>query len=210
MKLWAIVPVKSMKQAKSRLAGVLSDEARVALNYGLIMRTLGAIINVPEIERILIISKDHGVLRLAKKYGAMMVWEEGRPPDDLNHALQQATSVAVDCGAEAIMILPTDLPLLSGDEIRNFIANIGCPPEIIIAPDRRREGTNALILNPCGILKYQYGEKSFQAHVSQAQEKGVRISVYVSPVFQLDLDMPEDLRLLQSSGISLPLLPVCH
>lgn len=208
MKLWAIVPVKPMGQAKSRLAGVLSDDARRALSYELIKRTLEAVSDVPEIERVLIISKDHDVLRLANTYGAMMVWEKGQLPD-LNRALRQATSVAADGGAEAIMVLPTDLPLITCNEIRNFIASIRRPPEIIIAPDRRREGTNALLLNPYDILEYQYGEKSFQAHVLQAQEKEVGVSVYVSPVFQFDLDLPEDLRLLQSSEISLSLLSVC-
>lgn len=209
MKLWAIVPIKSIKQGKSRLSNTFSDSERIELNYGLVRKTLETLNEVSQIERILVVSKDCDVLSLVDKYGAMTVWEKGKEPN-LNHALQQATSFAASYGAQAVLILPTDLPLISSAEIRKLITHTGCPPEMIIAPDRKNEGTNALILNPHGTIKYEFGPNSFYSHLSQAQRKGVRISIYTSPAFQLDLDLPEDLTLLQSSGVSLPFMHLCY
>ncbi|MEJ5202222.1 MAG: 2-phospho-L-lactate guanylyltransferase, partial [Anaerolineales bacterium] len=209
MKLWAIVPIKSIKQGKSRLSDALSDSERMELNYELVRKTLGTLNEVSQIERILVVSKDHEVLSLADEYGTMTVWEKGKKPN-LNHALQQATSIAASYGAQAVLVLPTDLPLISSDEIRKLITYTGCPPEMIIAPDRKNEGTNALILNPHDIMKYEFGQNSFYSHISQAQRKGVRVSIYTSPALQLDLDLPEDLNLLQSSGLPLPFMRLCY
>ena len=209
MKLWAIVPVKSIKLGKSRLVDVLPNDARMELSRSLVKRTLETLSDVSQIDRILVVSKDDEVLRLANEYGAMAVWEEERNPD-LNRALQQATSVATCYSVEAVLVLPTDLPLISSNELKKFISCIGCPPEMIIAPDRRAEGTNALLLNPYHAFRYEFGQHSFFSHVVQAQRKGLRVSIYTSPAFQFDLDLPEDLTLLQSSGVSLPFMRLCY
>ncbi len=209
MKVWAIVPIKSLRQGKSRLREVLSDDDRMELNRKLINRTLEMLTNTSLIERILVISKDSDILRMAVKYGAMTIWEEGATPD-LNCALHQATLVATSYCAKAIMVLPTDLLLISSQEIDKLLSHIESPPEIIIAPDCKYEGTNALILNPPGILDYEFGKNSYHSHIAQAKKKGIRASIYISQAFQLDLDLPEDLALLQSSGISLPGRILCY
>ncbi len=92
MNFWAIVPVKPLRRGKSRLAWVLSEEERTALNEYLLAHTLDTLKTIPEIEHILVISRDPGALALARSHGARTVQEDGAP--HLNVALTRATIVA--------------------------------------------------------------------------------------------------------------------
>ena len=195
MSLWAIIPVKPLRRGKSRLAGVLSEDERALLNYSMLGNTLKAISLVPEIDQVLVVSRDPSALALAREHGARTVQEEGSP--ELNTALRRATLVAKAYGARGVMILPADLPLVNSKDIREFIAHSGNPPEIIIAPDRREEGTNALLVSPAGLIDYCFGNDSFRCHSQRAQKKQARLEVCRIESLSLDLDYPEDLDLLK-------------
>ena len=195
MSLWAIIPVKPLRRGKSRLAGVLSEDERALLNYTMLGNTLKAISSVPEIDQVLVVSRDPAALTLAREHGARTVQEEGSP--ELNTALRRATLVAKAYGARGVMILPADLLLVNSKDIREFIAQSGNPPEIIIAPDRREEGTNALLVSPAGLIDYCFGKDSFRCHSLRAQKKQARLKVCRIESLSLDLDFPEDLDLLK-------------
>jgi 2-phospho-L-lactate guanylyltransferase len=66
----------------------------------------------------------------------------------------------------------------------------------VIAPDRRLDGTNALLVNPAGLIEYGYGPGSFKRHSDRALEAGARLAVIQTKRLGLDLDLPEDLELL--------------
>ncbi len=195
MSLWAIVPVKPLRRGKSRLAGVLSEDERTVLNYTLLGNTLKALSAVPEVEQILVVSRDPAALAMAREFGARTVQEDGSP--ELNTALRRATAVAQVYAARGVLILPADLPLITPRDISEFINHSGKPPEIIIAPDRRQDGTNALLVSPAGLIDYNYGPGSYQRHVQQAQKSGVHVEICPLSSFSLDLDLPEDLELLK-------------
>ncbi|MCL4561145.1 MAG: 2-phospho-L-lactate guanylyltransferase [Chloroflexi bacterium] len=195
MSLWAIIPVKPLRRGKSRLAGVLSEEERTLLNYSMLGHTLKTLTAVQEIDNILVISRDPAALALAREYGAKTLLEDGSP--HLNTALRRATAVAQAYSAEGILILPADLPLLTADDVRNLIAKSDKPPLIVISPDRRGDGTNALLVMPAGALDYAFGPGSFRRHCDRAAKFGLRVVVNENPSIGLDLDLPEDLELLR-------------
>ena len=58
MTTWAIVPVKPLRRAKSRLGSVLGAEERLALSREMLNRVLEALVRVAEIERTLLVSRD--------------------------------------------------------------------------------------------------------------------------------------------------------
>jgi 2-phospho-L-lactate guanylyltransferase len=192
MGLWVIVPVKPLRRGKSRLATILSEEERTQLNISMLVNTLNAINKAPEVETILVVSRDPAALALAREHGARTVREESRP--ELNLALQRATEVARLYAAQSVLILPADLPLIKTKDISDFIKLGGYPPEVIIAPDRRLEGTNAFLTTPVGIIPYSYGSGSFCRHLGYAETNNIRVVVCKNPVFGLDLDIPEDLE----------------
>jgi 2-phospho-L-lactate guanylyltransferase len=199
MSLWAIVPVKPLKRGKSRLASVLSEDERTILNQSLLINTIKTLNEVPEIDTILVVSRDPYALALAREHKARTVLEDGSP--ELNTALRRAAMVAQAYQANEILVLPADLPLITAKDLQRFIAHSGNPPEVIIAPDRRRDGTNALYINPAGLIEFKYGEGSFKIHLELAEKAKARIEIVEDSTFGLDLDLPEDLELLRKLEI---------
>src|SRR5512133_846548 len=195
MSLWAIVPVKPLRRGKSRLAGVLSEDEREILNLSLIGHTLQVIQQVQGIEQVLVVSSDTAVLALAREQGAKTVLEDGHP--GLNTALHRATMVAQMFSAQGVLILPSDLPLLAPEDLQEMIQQASDPPVVVIAPDRRKQGTNALLIKPTGLISYQFGEDSFSKHCSQAEKFNLNLKIVISESLGLDLDFPEDLDELE-------------
>ncbi len=201
MSLWAIVPVKPLRRGKSRLAGVLTDEERTFINYTMFTKTLKALRAVPEIDHLLVVSRDTGALALARDFDAKTLQEDGRS-DNLNLALKRATVVAQLYAAQRVLVVTADLPLIEPDSIRLMIQMAADPPVVVIAPDNRRTGTNAILMSPAGLIDYQFGPDAFFRHMEQAQKYHVRVEVCESPNLGLDLDLPEDLELLrQQDGL---------
>ncbi|MBN2388606.1 MAG: 2-phospho-L-lactate guanylyltransferase [Anaerolineales bacterium] len=194
MTIWAIVPVKPLRRGKSRLAGMLSEDQRTRLNRHLLERTLTALNEVPEIDHTLVVSRDPAALALTREMGGRTVLEDGAP--QFNTALQRATIVAKAHGAHAVLILPADLPLIDPPDVRTLLGHGKKPPVVVIASDRRKDGTNALFVNPVGLFEYGYGVGSFERHCERARQAGARLEILDLPTLALDLDLPEDLEYL--------------
>jgi len=195
MTLWAIVPVKPLRRGKSRLANALSDEERVELNQSLLQHTLKTLKGLKEVEQVLVVSRDPEALTIARQQGARTVRENGQPL--LNTALTRATVVAQVYATRGVLILPADLPLISEEDVLTLIERAVNPPVIVIAPDRHRKGTNALLISPSGLINYDFGENSFEKHCELAKKAGARLEIVDLPTLGLDLDLPEDLEIVR-------------
>ncbi|MBN2550161.1 MAG: 2-phospho-L-lactate guanylyltransferase [Anaerolineales bacterium] len=194
MTLWAIVPVKPLRWGKSRLAEVLTQDERTDLNRRLLAHTLDTLTALPEIERILVISRDQAALALAREYGARTIQENGAPR--LNVALTRATIVAKNYATRGVLILPADLPLITPEDIRAMLDRARRPPVVVVAPDRHRRGTNALLVCPAGMIEYEFGAGSFKRHCQRALQAGARLEICELPSLALDMDLPEDLQMV--------------
>lgn len=194
MTLWAIVPVKPLRRGKSRLSGVLSEEERLGLNSQLLIHTVDTLREIPEIEQVLVVSRDQAALSIARAHGARTVQENGAP--DLNIALTRATIVAKQYATRGVLIIPSDLPMISKEDIRAMLEKVKDPPVVVVAPDRKKEGTNALLVCPVGLIEYDYGPNSFDRHCLQAGKVGARLEICELPSLALDMDVPEDLELV--------------
>jgi 2-phospho-L-lactate guanylyltransferase len=194
--IWAIVPVKPLRRAKSRLSDVLSKEDRLELSQQMLTHTLEILGEIPSIERTLVVSRDSRALSLARKLGARTVTERGSP--QLNRALIRATLVARRYSVSGVLVLPADLPLLTREDVEFLIDKATDPPVVVIAPDRRGSGTNALLSSPPGLIEYAFGPKSFPSHVERATKAGARVEICELPSLALDVDLPDDLAHLQA------------
>jgi 2-phospho-L-lactate/phosphoenolpyruvate guanylyltransferase len=188
--LMAIIPVKPLAEAKSRLASVLSPDERVALAQRLLERTLLKVTRARGLLGVVVISRDPQVLQTARKYGA---WSLVETHSTLNQALDQARRVCIANGARAVLVVPADLPRLRVRDVEQVIA-LGEPaPCVVIAPARRDEGTNLLLLNPATVLAFQFGVHSFVQHRLSAAQAAIPIQIYDVDRVAFDLDLPEDL-----------------
>lgn len=194
MTLWAIVPVKPLRRGKSRLSGVLSEEARADLNRRLLTHTVNVLSSMNEIMDVLVVSRDTEALSVAREHGARTLREDGAP--HLNVALERATVVAKSYKASSVLVLPADLPQLKPEDVHALLEAGQEPPVVVIAPDHRHEGTNALYINPAGAIEYDFGPGSFQRHSDRALQTGVDLKVIELPSLSRDVDIPEDLEFL--------------
>ncbi len=195
MGFWTIIPVKPLRRGKSRLASILSEADRTELNSILLQNTLLVLNEVSEIDHTLVISRDPQALALARRYGARTLLENR--DSNLNRALEFATSMIRRPAHRGILILPADLPLLSSLDVVRLLNSAQNPPVISIVPDRHKEGTNALLVSPPGLVRYSFGIGSFQRHCSAVALSGARLEVIESAAMGLDLDTPGDLNLVR-------------
>jgi len=197
MTLWAIVPVKSLGRGKSRLAEVLTLDERMELNRRMLAHTLDTLTAIADIEQVLVVSRDPAVLALAREHGARTV-QEGEETG-LNIALARATIVAKTYSTRGVLIVPADLPLITVEDVRLMLDKAKNPPVVVVAPDRHRQGTNALLVCPAGLIEYDYGPGSFERHCQRTQQAGARLEICELPSLALDMDLPEDLQMVSEA-----------
>lgn len=193
MSTWAIVPIKPLNRSKSRLSSVLTIKQRAALSREMFERTLTTLRGVPGIDTTLVISRDSGALSLARQLGAQTLQERGE--SELNASLTMATRVAIERGATGVLLVASDIPLLQAEDVENML-NLGKhPPVVVIAADRRNEGTNAMLVRPPVLFRYTYGVGSLNRHREAALAAGAEVHIYQSLTTGLDVDIPADLDL---------------
>ena len=192
--IWAIVPVKPLLLGKSRLAGALPPQERASLNRNLLENTLRTLRSAEGIEETLVTSRDPEALAIARDIGARTLLEQAGA--QLNGALERAMMArAVQC--RAVLVLPADLPLLGLADVQAMLDLLNGDALVVIAPDRRETGTNALFLAPPACIPFHFGPDSFSAHCRAARSAGVRLEILRRPSLGLDLDVPEDFAALQ-------------
>jgi 2-phospho-L-lactate guanylyltransferase len=211
MSLWVIVPAKEPWRAKSRLAGVLTPPRRWSLSMQLLERTLIAVRDATLVDRCIVISNAPPHLAMARAFGVIAVSELRAGPevgltaatpdseagaDPLNAALRQAAEVAVRGGATELLILHADLVRISAGAIDEMVRSLPDGPAVVVAPDHRHKGTNALLMRPPLVIPFLFGPGSFAAHRRAADVLAVPLLVHDSPALAEDLDTPDDLTLL--------------
>jgi 2-phospho-L-lactate/phosphoenolpyruvate guanylyltransferase len=204
MPLWAIIPIKPLRCGKSRLSTVLTNQERENLNHNLLIHSINCLKQVVSIDQILVISHDPVALSYSRGYGVRTIQENRNT--NINYALRKATRAAIAFSASSILIIPADLPLMTPDDIDGLISKSNSAMQIIISPDRKMYGTNALYISPPGILDYDFGEWSFKKHIEQAERKKIKVEIYNNERLGFDLDLPEDLKLFRETKTSSDLL----
>ncbi len=202
---FAIIPVKTLRRSKSRLARALKAPVRAALTKSILSRTLDLLQRVDRITNTIVISSDMTVLDLARSKQAIDLVES---ESGLNAAIKQAATWSMSRGAGSILIVPSDLPLITIADIEAMIDLAIEPRCVVIAPDRRGEGTNALLVRPPDAIEFAFGAASFQTHSTQANDRGLALHIFESETIGLDLDIPEDLERYQQGAALLDSLPL--
>ena len=197
VRVWAVVPAKSRHLAKARLAAVLSPDERADLARHLLIGAVGAARACSRLAGVIVVSADPTLRRLADEMGAFAQPDPPSGPlDPLNAAIAAGRQGAVARGADAILVLPTDLPLLSAEVIASAIDQAG-DAAVAIAPDWCSTGTNALLLRPPSVIHPAFGANSYARHRAAARVRGVSIATITLPALSRDLDTPGDLALLR-------------
>lgn len=196
--LWAVVPVKSMAQAKQRLAGVLAPHERRALAHAMLQDVLQALTTSTGLAGTLVVTNDATAMTLARAAGADVLPDA--PDAGLVPALQHAAQTLAQQGREGMLVVPADVPLITPQDIVRIAqrhddhARRG--PAVTLVYASNDGGTNALACSPPDALPLRYGPDSFRLHVQAARALGLTPDVLHMPRFGRDIDGPADLRAL--------------
>lgn len=190
---WVIIPVKPLNRGKSRLSGVLSKEDRADLMLQFCEHVLKTVSETEQIDHCLVVTRDQDIAQLAEKYQATVF---SRDPYNLNSAVNNAFNHVNVHDAGEILIIPADLPFLEVIDLQQILATDG---EIVICPDNRLDGTNALLLRGIETFKFRYGTDSFQNHLIEAKNVGVIPEVVYASSVEFDVDTPTDLNRYHAS-----------
>jgi 2-phospho-L-lactate guanylyltransferase len=192
----AVVPVGALEGAKSRLGGTLDAEERRELAIDMLDRTVQAALETPGLDETLVVSPDREVLTRAASAGARTLLQRSQ---GLNRGIREARDDATAGGADAIVIVPIDLPLVSSAALEQLMAPLAAiveRPLVVLAPDRHGRGTNGLVVAPPDAIEFGFGGDSRAAHAACAAEAGARY-VEIDGPLSLDIDTPDDLLLVE-------------
>ena len=194
MTTFAILPIKTLSQAKQRLAEELDPTPRRSLVEAMFSDTLVALRRTTSVERVIVVTADHVAQRIAGGYGAMVLED-----DDTGHndAARRGVAQAVREGATRALLIPGDCPLLDPAEIDALIARRVTSPSLLVVPDRHGSGTNALLITPPDALASSFGDGSHERHLALARDAGIAAETVAVPSLAMDVDTPQDLAAIE-------------
>jgi len=202
MTTWAIVPVKKLDDAKSRLAPYLSQVERATLMRCLLQRLLQVLRKVSQVDEIVVVSRDQEVAQIATEHHVHIVCEDRGV--GLTGAVSLGQAYALNRGAATILILPTDLPFVTSEDIEGLWAEtaVSSQPYAVICSDRHQDGTNALLLPANVPFQFQYGLQSYQKHRREAARLQLCVKEVIIPGLQFDLDTVRDWELYRERELA--------
>ena len=187
------VPVKSLSRAKTRLSPALTGLERGALTLAMLEDVLDAALSDPGWET-WVVSPDEVALEIAAGRGARPI-AEAKPP--LANAIRQVEAKAKEEGANALAILPADVPLVTVDTLHEALRTLGA---VVLARSADGSGTSLLLRRPPRAIPARFGPDSFRRHVELAQVRGLPVSIVERRELSFDVDRPDDILTLLADG----------
>jgi len=192
--VWAILPVKSFRNAKQRLRTALTPNERRKLVHNSLWDVLTALGQSSRLAGILMVSRDPDALAMAREFGVrplIMDTDTGQS-DAIDRAVQFLRSE----GVTATMTIPGDTPLVMAEDIDSVCNTLGKAPAVTIVPNMDGTGSNCIGASPPDLIPYQFGDNSFAKHLSCAHKACVEPRILELPRLELDIDTTGDIARL--------------
>gem|GEM_PF-1922908 len=202
-----VIPVREPKSAKSRLAGILSDDERSRLSLALLRRVLGAVESSAARYCVVVSSSPASISQTTGKFSKVVLVQERKFHGGVNSAIQDGIAALslnpkVTSSSQArssVMFIPSDLPFLdkgSIEEAARLLENF----DAVISPSRRRDGTTLLGFHTveeklARKFQFHYDDDSFNKHIRELRNLRLNYSILESDKFSFDIDNLEDLEL---------------
>ena len=180
--LCVIVPVKSLGEAKSRLAAVLTPPQRASLVLAMLEDVLIAA-RAAHDGPLLLVTPDEEYAPAAERAGAELIADEG---GGYNAAVAQALAAAAAREAGAALLLPADQPRAQPSELRIAIEALD-EASVVVAPSRDG-GTGLLGLRPPGAIAPAFGLGSAARHRALGEAAGLAVDWLELPSLWDDVD----------------------
>lgn len=186
----AVVPVKALSRAKSRLA--LDDDERADLALAFAVDTVTALRESARVAEVLVVTPDPVVAERVALLGAVVLRDDGASLDD---ALRIGLGVA-SASARGIAVVPGDLPCLRACDVDAVLGAAWSSHGLFVA-DREGTGTTFVVHPASQPAITRYGPGSADRH----RALGL-LALHDAPVrARQDVDTLDDLRAAAELGL---------
>jgi 2-phospho-L-lactate guanylyltransferase len=190
----AVVPVKRLGAAKSRLRGAVDDARHVDLALAMLRDTLTAVVACTEVSDVLVVTDDPAVTAAAAALGARAVPDA--PGAGLNAAVAFGADAAVGLHRRRA-VLTGDLPALRPHDLAEALRAAGGVGGRHFLRDSAGTGT-VLLTAASGVpLGPLFGVGSAAAHAGS----GATELTGAWPALRHDVDTPADLAAVRAMGV---------
>jgi 2-phospho-L-lactate guanylyltransferase len=195
-----LLPIKDLKHAKQRLAGLLTPEERLGLAQAMLADTLRAVRGARLAEKIFVATNYEPAIRTAEENGWEILREERQISESAS--VDWASRICAQKNVTGLLRLPLDLPLVQPADLDELLALECAAPAVVIVPSRDGTGTNAILRMPPALFPSHFGEGSFVKHLAEAEAVRAHIIIRRNARLELDVDDEADLRVLLQNDLS--------
>lgn len=198
--VWALMPVKRLDQAKSRLSGTLDPVERKALARAMLFDVLSVLAGVKNLAGVVVVTADAEAASVAASFGATVLDEpEG---GGLNPALLHGMNWLQAEGKGGVLVTHADIPFVTAAEIETVLAALRSNA-VVAVPATRDGGTNILAVRPPAMLTPSFGQESLARHVAASLALGIEPRILPLGGAGHDIDIAADLRFEDCGGPAL-------
>jgi 2-phospho-L-lactate guanylyltransferase len=190
--IYAIIPVKKLADSKKRLSTVFTPLERATLTLTMLEDVLKAL-KASVVDEVVVVAEDSQVQQAAEKFGAFYRFANGAT---LNSAIEETTEYCIIKGAQSVLVLPADIPLVESEEIDRIIQLVNGGSSAVVLSPSHDWGTNALYQSPPKLIPACFGPESFLKHMGAAFQKCVSVRLHFSNNLASDIDSAKDLKKL--------------
>ncbi len=187
---FAVLPVKRLESAKTRLRGALPGVAHDRLVLALVQDTVAAVLACPEVADLMVVTSAPAVAGAVGALGARVVPDA--PEAGLNPALAHGARQA---GDSPVVALAGDLPALRPEELSAALSAAGRRRAFV--PDAAGTGTTLLAAPAGTLLDPRFGPGSAVAHAGS----GAAALAGPWPSLRRDVDTGADLAAAAALGL---------
>jgi 2-phospho-L-lactate guanylyltransferase len=192
----ALVLLKDLVQAKTRLAGVLSPSERRTLAQAMLEDVLAVLAAHPGIDGITLLSDDPAAHLLATQYRATHWAESELGCRGLNAVAGSASERLLKLRGEPLLLVHADLPMLSAGDITAVLTARREAAGLVVGCDRHGTGTNLLCFDALSAPTFCFGADSCPRHLAAARSRDIPTTLLRRAGIGLDVDEPQDLVML--------------
>lgn len=194
MRWLAVLPIKPLPAAKTRLRGVVPDAAHPELVVAMALDTVAAALGSDSITGVLVVCDDRAVREALTELGAQVV------PDEPDAGLNAALAFAAARTTGAVAALTADLPALRVAELTAALRSAAEVSTRGYVPDAGGTGT-VMLTAPGGVpLQPRFGPGSAAAHRASGAVD-LRVAGVDWPTLRRDVDTADDLTAAVALGL---------
>ena len=165
-----LIPVKELSTSMSRLGDILTQDEKIGLSLAMLEDVIEVVRGIGEIEPVVIVTRDARVGKIAEKYGIEVI----REPEEVRGegpAVDYGAGILEGRGIERLLVIPSDMPQVSGEDLEKILAVDPGTPSVVMAP-AHDGGTNGMLRRPPTVIPSRFGPDSLSLHLEEAGGAG--------------------------------------